>query len=278
LNHNNLLSSKQILTPGKFPIKPTLSTNKSVPHLEDYRQISSPQEINITHRKRRHTENLAHVEADRNDSKTLSFKEFRVLLSSTNSSPIDWEFEWKEEVKDVTVLETEYHIIRQILMIMNRQLDDMAIAFMNLRKYSSLNIINFLSNQRETRTQEDLFNTDRQLDTATELSDQDHKLLFSVSNNKSDLADKLEHNGGRVFKTLDQDIRNDFTKNPLNKPARLSSDKVIDRDMISTFLDKANIQYLPDDINYIFKAFGTNNDYLTNDDLELAINCSIWNV
>ena len=147
------MSSRQLLTSSNFQNKPSLSTNKSVPHLENLKNNTPQQEINLTQRKRRHTENWDNIRSSRANEESISFSEFKILLSTTNSGPIDWEFDSKDEGKEITILETEYHIIRQILMIMNRQLDDLAISFSHLQKYSASQLMNFLLNLGEGRTQ-----------------------------------------------------------------------------------------------------------------------------
>jgi hypothetical protein len=159
-------------------------------------------------------------------------------------------------------------------MILNRQLDDMGLAFVNLRKYSSFHLVNFLINFCSKNEKEDFFGTDKH-DTGTELSVDENKILFSVSNNKSEFAEKADfHNRG--FKTLDGEMRvEDISR---KKKSRLSGEKIVDREMISYFLEKANVQFLPEDIFYIFKAFGTNKDYLSIEDFDLAMNCNIWNI
>lgn len=260
------------MIPGNRSVKATLSANKSVPHLDARANVTSAQ-VNITQRKRRNTENLESAKHPRNQSQSLSFREFRVLLAKTNSGPIDWEFEWKEETRDITVLETEYHIIRQILIILNRQLDDMASAFRSLRRFSPSHILNFLVKFKELRAQADLFNTHLQIETGTEPSDQDTKLVISRANNKPLMLqqDSAPING---FRSSDENIKLDLPGGSSRKiPKR---ERLADKEMISYFLEKSSVQFLPEDVFYIFKAFGSESDHLSMEHIELAMHCPIW--
>jgi hypothetical protein len=256
--------------------KITLSTNKSVPNLEYCKNIT--QGGKLLPKKRRNTEHLENNVSFQFIEQTLSFQEFRKLLSTTNSDPIDWEFESLDDGNEITILETEYHIIRQILMILNRQLDDMGTVFQSLRKFPTFEIIHFLG-QTPHREVDKPFKYEQKRDTGTELSDHDHKILFSSSNIRSEETERQEHNIDVEFGMEEEELfRGKTFGNPNTINAKVKAIKGVSKQNIIYFLERNNVQFLPEDVLYIFKAFGCSEEILRQNNFDAVMFNKVWNI
>ena len=255
--------------PSEFVNKITLTTNKSVPDLQSQQRHHKIKNDQAPLRQRSNTDRGADGKVE--PKSTLSFADFRRLLTSTNSGPIDWEFHVQEDPAEITILETEYHIIRQILMIMNRQLDDMGTCFLTLRKYQNWEVFDVLLQYDNAFSRKDLLNGD----TGTEFSGDEQKILFSSSNLRSSATDQQEGILGNELKERGKGKR--FSKVKIDT-FKGHNCKELEADVIGKFLERSHVQFLPEDISYIFKAFGCPQESLSLSEFESVLNNCIWSI
>lgn len=81
---------------------------------------------------------------DINGRLSISYGEFKDLLVTEERNHIDWAVNDKHP-KDINILNTEYHLIRQILLLLHRKLTDIGHIVRTLRPYPTEDIFRFLT-------------------------------------------------------------------------------------------------------------------------------------
>ena len=278
-----------------------MTSNKSVPKLNNNRGNRENKEIDISNRRRRNTENN-HNHTITNQSPgdiepTIGFEDFMNLLAIPGTSHGNWD---NNPDKELTVLETEYHLIRQILMIMNRKLDDISAIINSMNMYSPNHIFEFLLTQNNLKNTQDMTVENVKMDYDQEIINSDQFDVTSVKytdplSPKTHCLTRDTYEFKHSQQITSMEFLNsksiDFTNKKflMGKPnisdemtqkekSKLGSNVVLENSAIVNFLERNEIHFISEDIDYILRAFGTKNQNLGLQHIQAFFSSPVWSI
>jgi hypothetical protein len=230
--------------------------------------------------------NMAHIEGERAKntqrqipsmqvpdelpSKYISYNDFRLLFEISNDfqsrpQPLS------NSQNDLILKDIDFHIIRQIVMLVNRMLDDMSIIVNSLQPYGSLEIFSYLLEFNEGIVQN-----------KTQNKNVADSMEFAISNSNG----KMKMNDFNKRKTfgIDSNIRQ-----TMMKQGRYEDEEERDvhadgfKDLLTVeslekFLDFHNIQYIKDDLTNILTTMGNEKGVLDLVSFDKFLMSPIWNL
>jgi hypothetical protein len=246
------------------------------------------------------------LEEDLTNKNIIRFDDFRLLLLHKNSSPIDWALNCKTN-PSIKIENTEYHLIRQIIMLHHRKITDIASAIQSLKPYSTFEIFNHLSlfqnpnpnlnslvfddGMKRYSASKSMMQKSLQLSTSPNLKSNKSFILNSQgkiieNDSQSNYFKKIN-----VFDKFNSVIENksmhrrshtlgNFTKkNSLDKSLNNNTvdlGSYIDLETIVNFLEFNNVPFLPNDISLIFEEMGSMNGTLKFDQIDKYFGLQVW--
>lgn len=232
--------------------------------------------------------NMAHIEGERAKniqkqapiiqnsntipSKYISFNDFRHLFEIAN------DFQSRPQLlshsqNDLILKDMDFHIIRQIVMLVNRMLDDISIIVNSLQPYGSLEIFSYLLEFNEGIVPNKTHKQNKNVIDSME---------FAIHNSNS----KMMMNDFNKRKTfgIDSNIRQTMMKPGKN---RLEQEKEVQVDgfkdlltveSLEKFLDFHNIQYIKDDLTHVIATMGNEKGVLDLVSFDKFLMSPIWNL
>lgn len=226
------------------------------------------------------------------DSLSIGFEDFRELLSPAQSGPILTSLEEMENTEQLSILETEFHLIRQILMLMNRFLDDLALVMSRLRHFSPEDLFElFFENARVGSTFDVLLSSPRigsqmqmtqQFPTPEILPKRESRQTFvklGENQSKGNLTARSSENKESLH------MKTNATKPKLTSVGQMderlsaeSCDKVVRVRELKWFLEKHQVVFLEEDLVHVFRAFGSKSESVCVQHFERMLQSTIWRV
>lgn len=191
----------------------------------------------------------------------------------------------------LNISETEYHIIRQILLLMNRKLNDIGHIIRTLRSYQIEEIFGYLtkfnspSNVRISEgsfnKEDPLYSVNHSLSKSVHSSNQyyrpDSRGNIIPMKNES-LKGYLQDSSGNASNNM---MLNKFVKQRNNVESQRTSEIkhdpfCIDIETICNFLEYHEVQFLPEDVPFVFKDMGLTDTKVGIDHFEKFMDSCLW--
>lgn len=223
-------------------------------------------------------------------SLSIGFEDFRELLSPAQRGPDFPKLQELDCNKELSILETEFHLIRQILMLMNRFLDDLALVMSRLRHFAPEQLFDLFFENGQSGSSFDVLlsspgvgnqtGPSEQFAQAETLSKKQSKQTFvrlgerysrsnftmRSSDNKDSLYMKTNATKPKLT-SLDQIV---------SQPLSESSEKAVRMEQLKWFLTKQKVIFLEEDLVHVFRAFGSKSESISLPHFERMVQSTIW--
>lgn len=236
----------------------------------------------------------------------ITFDDFRWIFLHQNSSLIDFSINCKSTPR-LNIESTEYHLIRQVIMLLHRKITDLSSIIKTLKPYSSFEIFNHLTrfknpnpNLNHLATKEEYFKNlpskmmmQRSLHISTSPNLKTNKSFILDSQGKiiQDESPSLFSKKINVFNKFESAIKNksvhsvsntivDFTKkNSLDfglNNMSVDMNSCLEIETILNFLEFNKVPFLSQDVSLIFEELGSLNGSLKLEQLERYLGLDVW--
>lgn len=231
---------------------------------------------------------------------SISYADFKDIMVVEGCNDIDWAMN-NAPTDEVNLQSTEMHLIRQILMLLKRKLTDIGNVVNTLRVYTSEEIFNYLLK----------FNTPDHVRITQDSFEQNNAMMQNEYNQFGDLRPNFQppqaisqnrfipdENGnivssGNGFERGGFDdqsaislnmaggnmMLNRFAKKNINVQQKIfnrTEVKFLDIETICNFLEFQDVQFLPEDANYILKDIGVSTGSISFETLKKFFESSLW--
>ena len=235
--------------------------------------------------------------------KTISLNDFRNLFESDNEIT-------KENKESHQLKEIDYHLIRQIFMLVSRMLEDLAKIIRTIQPYGSLeifsyflefnnvnkdsgitnknlnfkegirpqdsidNAINFNKNNQTSPFKKTLKKTNKKGYNFSKKSKYEKQLNVEDADDESSIDEKIQNFENGLLNNKNQ---NNIRNSPVIK-REINYEKTVGLNTLSSLLDFHNVQYISDDLHLVLKTFGKNENRISLKQFDRFLASPLWNL
>lgn len=231
------------------------------------------------------------------------------MLAQRNSDPIEWAIN-SHNPGHYQISASEMHLIRQILLLTHRKLQDIGHVVRTLRAYQTSEIFDYLANFNRPRSKQlsqnmltngtqrnksaprssGHFITDNQgriiesnNDTNKKSRERTKNHFGAMRQNEDQVRDRLNSNGGLNDRKRNSTLLNKFVKLPtIESPNRFTGDgeegnSEIDVETLCNFLEFKEVKFNSEDAVFILYDCGVKGNRITFNDFQAFMDCWLWN-
>lgn len=227
-------------------------------------------------------------------------------MSHKDSSPIHWALNSKVQ-PPLEVQKTEYHLVRQIILLNQRKINDLSVIIQSIKPYSSYEIFNHLSRFKSPNpnlnslvfdeVKPGHLNSQSVMQQSLQMSTRPHlkaNKSFILNSHGQIIEDDLQKRSFKkinVFDKFQSTIDNRSIFSPSHTLINFTKKKSLDRSLNNTTVDLAStldmetlvnfleyfkVPFLPNDVLLIFEEMGCTGGSLKLEELERYFGLEVW--